>query len=105
MVLPYLQYCLMVWRDFDAAHNRTRREVLLRLQKKFVGFMAGKRRIYHADPLFARFRVLKIGELYRQQLRVHAWRFWNGWLPENQAAMLQRVNKRHGYGTGVASCR
>ena len=40
-----------------------------------------------------------MGDLYRQQLRLFAWRFWNGRLPENQAAMLSRVSDRHGYGT------
>ena len=40
--------------------------------------------------------------LYRQQLRVHAWRFWNGQLPENQAAMLGRVSDVHGYSTRLA---
>ena len=40
MVLPYLKYCLMVWGDFEAGHNRTRGEALLRLQKRFVGLMA-----------------------------------------------------------------
>ena len=46
--------------------------------------------------------MLKVGDLYRQQLRVHAWRFWNGQLPENQAAMLSRVSEVHGYGTRSA---
>ena len=43
--------------------------------------------------------MLKVGDLYRQQIRVHAWRFWNGQLPENQAAMLGRVGDSHEYGT------
>ena len=55
MVLLHLQYCLMVWGNFEAGRNKTRGEALLRLQKRFVGLMAGKRGIYHADPLFARF--------------------------------------------------
>ena len=58
----------------------------LRLQKRFVGLMAGKRGRYHADPLFARFGVLKVGDLYQQQVRVHAWKFWNG-----------RVGSLHGH--------
>ena len=57
---------------------------------------------YHADPLLARFGMLKVGDLYRQQLRVHAWRFWNGCLPENQAAMLRRVGDVHGHATRSA---
>ena len=73
--------CLMVWGDFEAGRNRTHGEALLRLQNRFVGLMAGKRGIYHADPLFARFGVLKVGYLYRQQVRVDAWKFWNGRLP------------------------
>ena len=48
---------------------------------------------------------MKVGDLYRQQLRVHAWRFVNRRLPENQAAMLQRVGEVHGYGTRSARGR
>ena len=92
----------MVWGDFEACRNLTRGAALLRAQKRFVGLMAGRRGLYHADPLFARFGVLKVGDLYRQQVRVHAWKFQHGQLPENQAAMLQTVESRHGYGTRAA---
>ena len=64
--------------------------------------IAGKSGRYHADPLFARFSILKIGDLYRQQLRVHAWRFWNSCLPEAQAAMLERISQTHDHGTRLA---
>ena len=57
---------------------------------------------YHADRLLARHGMLKVGDLYRQQLRVHAWRFWNGRLPVGQAAMLSRVTDVHRYGTRSA---
>ena len=67
-----------------------------------MGLVAGKRGRYHADPLLYRYRMLKVGDLYRQQLRVHAWRFWNGLLPVNQRAMLVRVEDVHGYGTRSA---
>ena len=52
--------------------------------------------------MFAQFGMLKIGDLYRQQLRAHAWRFWRGLLPENQAAMLRRTADVHGYATRSA---
>ena len=102
LVLPHLQYCLMAWGGFSADRNKVQGEALLRLQKRFVGLMAGKVGLYHADPLFAGFGVLKIGDLYRQQLRVHGWKFWNGRLPEGQAAMLGRVGALHGHGTRAA---
>ena len=71
-------------------------------KKRFVGLMAGKTYRYHADPLFARYGVLKVGDLYRQQLRIHAWQFWNRCLPQAQAAMLERVSQAHGHGTRLA---
>ena len=46
--------------------------------------------------------MLKVGDLYRQQLRVHAWRFWHGLLPENQAAMLRLVGDVHRHATRSA---
>ena len=56
----------------------------------------------HADPLLAEYGVLKVGDLYRQQLRVHAWRFWKGRLPPNQSAMLGRVGDVHRHATRSA---
>ena len=102
LVLPHLQYCLMVWGDFKGGRNLTLGGALLRYQKRFAGLVAGTRGRYHADPLLARYGILKIGDLYRQQLRVHAWQFWNGRLPENQAAMLTRTEDVHGYSTRSA---
>ena len=102
LVLPHLQYCLMVWGDFRAARNATLGASLERYQKRFAGLVAGRRGQYHADPLLARYGMLKVGDLYRQQLRVHAWRFWNGRLPENQRAMLGRAGDVHGHGTRSA---
>ena len=61
LVLPHLQYCLMVWGDFEGDRNKTLGGALLRLQKRLVGLIAGRRGLYHADPLFARFGVLKVG--------------------------------------------
>ena len=102
LVLPHLQYCLMVWGDFEGGRNLTVGGALLRYQKRFAGLVAGKRGRYHADPLLAQYGMLKVGDLYKQQLRVHAWRFWKGRLPENQAAMLGRIEGVHGYGTRSA---
>ena len=102
LVLPHLQYCLMVWGDFLGDGNGTRGAALLRLQKRIAGLIAGSRGRYHADPLFAKYGIIKVGDLYRQQVRVHAWRFWNHQLPPNQAAMLERIERVHSYGTRSA---
>ena len=94
LVLPHLQYCLMVWGDFSGDGNGSLSRSILSNQKRFVGLMAGKTKRYHADPLFARYGILKVGDLYREQLRIYAWQFWNGRLPQAQAAMLERLSRK-----------
>jgi hypothetical protein len=54
------------------------------------------------DPLFAGYRVLKVGDLYKQQVVLHAWKFWNGRLRDSQMATLKMVDVLHGYGTRSA---
>ena len=102
LVLPHLQYCLMAWGDFEGNRNKTLGESLLRLQKRFVGIIAGKRGKYHSDPIMAQLGILKIEDLYRQQMRIHAWKFWNGKLPQSQTDMLCKVSETHKHNTRSA---
>ena len=102
LVLPHLQYCLLAWGDFTGDGNSATGRAILSHQKRLMGVIAGKTGRYHADPLFAKFGLLKIGDLYRQQLRIHAWQFWNGCLPQAQAAMLEKVSQTHEHGTRLA---
>ena len=81
LVLPHLQYCLMVWGDFQGCRNVTLAGSLLRYQKRFAGLISSQQGCFHADPHLARLVMLKVGDLYRQQMRAHAWRFWRGLLP------------------------
>ena len=103
IVLPHLQYCLIVWGDFAGNRNKTLATSLLKHQKRFVGMIAEEKGKYHSDPLFAKYGMLKIEDLYRQQLRMYAWQFWNERLPEGQAAMFQRTAERHRYETRTAA--
>ena len=102
LVLPHLQYCLMAWGDFHGNRNSTLGESLLKLQKRFVGILAGKNGKYHSDPIMAELGILKIEDLCRQQMRIHAWKFWNGKLPGSQEDMLGKVKQTHGHNTRMA---
>ena len=102
LVLPHLQYCLLVWGDFQEGRNAKAGEALLKCQKRIVGFIEGKRGKYHADPIFYSNSILKIGDLYKQQLRIYGWRFWNGLLPAAQASLLSRVSNVHNHNTRSA---
>jgi hypothetical protein len=49
MVLSHLQYCLMVWKDFEVGRNLAYGETLLKHQKKIMGLIAGKGGRYHEE--------------------------------------------------------
>ena len=66
LVLPHLQYCLMVWGDLRGDRNATLGGALLSYQKRFAGLVAERRGRYHADPLLAEHGMLKLADLYRQ---------------------------------------
>jgi hypothetical protein len=102
MVLPHLQYCLMASGGFESDRNKAQGETFLKFQKRYVGLIAAKRGLYHADPLSAKYGILKVGDLYRQQLRLNAWKFSNGRLLDSQGAILRRVGESRSYGTRSA---
>ena len=102
LILPHLQYCLIVWGDFNEGKNKKLGEDLLKYQKRIVGMIEDTKGRYHADPGFFRLGILKIEDLYKQQLRVHAWQFSRKCLPANQAAMLSKTEDVHSYGTRAA---
>ena len=102
MVLPHLQYCHLVWGDFEGGRNVTVGSGFLKLQKRIVGMIGGNHGRFHADPLFAKYKILKIQDLYKHQLRIHAWQFWNGKLPGSQASIFQRVSEVHSHATRSA---
>ena len=104
LVLPHLQYCLVVWGDLEGGRNKTVGAKLLSCQKRFACMIGNRPGRTHSDPLFAEFGMLKIDDMYKQQLRMHAWQFWNGRLPEGQAAMLEKTADTHRYTTRAAGC-
>ena len=101
-ILPHLQYCLIVWGDFDEGRNKALGENLLRYQKRFAGMIADRKGTFHSDPIFSKQGMLKINDLYKQQLRVHAWKFIKNKLPENQSAMLNKISQVHTHNTRSA---
>ena len=71
LVLPHLQFCLMVWGDFEGCGNVTWAGLVLCHQKGFARLVAGVRGRPNADPFLAWHGMLKVGDHYRQQLRVY----------------------------------
>ena len=51
--------------------------------------------ISHADPLFAKFGILKIDDLFSQKVRIFSFKLSRGLLPSGMAALFDRVSHAH----------
>ena len=59
MVLPYLNYCNIVW----AANYPTNLKRLIMLQKRVVRIISRSTRTDHTSPLFKNLKILKVPEI------------------------------------------
>ena len=98
MVLPYLQYCLLNWGNFEGDGNKGLKGELWTLQKSLVRIIGeSKNPISHTTPLFAKLGILKLDDLYTQKVRMFSFKKSRGLLPSGIAALFDEVN--HGYKT------
>ena len=59
MVLPYLNYCCIVW----CANYFGRLEHLLKLQKRMIRIITGLKKRDHTSQIFKNLNVLKVTEI------------------------------------------
>ena len=104
MVLPHLQYCLINWGNFAGDRNLGLMTEILTLQKSFVRIITASPPRSHADPLFARLRILKIGDLFGQRLRMFSYKSYHNKLPGEMGALLDKVGDSHSHDTRGARC-
>ena len=98
MVLPHLQYCLLNWGNFKGDGNLGLSGGILSLQKSLVRIVATSNNpVSHTDPLFAKFAVLKIDDLFEQRKRIFSLRLSRGMLPSGVASLFERAS--HSYNT------
>ena len=67
-----------------------------------MGLIADAKGKYHSDPFFCKYNILKIQDLYKQQLQVQAWKFTKGKQSVSQVAMFNKVSDVHGHNTRSA---
>ena len=66
------------------------------LQKSLVRIIGESNNpISHADPLFAKFGILKIDDLFTQKVRMFSFKLSRGLLPSGMAALFDRVSHTH----------
>jgi exonuclease III len=70
LVYPYLLYCNIVWGGTFSTHLAP----LLLLQKKIIRILTSQPYLAHTDPLFHRAGILKLDDIHRYQLALHAFK-------------------------------
>lgn len=77
LVLPYLNYCTVIWADKNNSHL----DSLFLLQKKVIRTCTFSLWLAHTDPLFQSLNTLKIHDIYLFQLGTFMYKYYHNMLP------------------------
>ena len=67
LIYPYLSYCILIWGNTYQSHLNP----LFKLQKRVVRTIAKVSRTEHTTPLFLRFNLLKLEDIYKYSIAVY----------------------------------
>ena len=98
LILPHISYCNLVW-----ASSRTSTQPLLLLQKKAIRICSGAGYRDHSDPLFTRFKTLKINDIHFLQTALFMFRYKTNLLPPSFTTMFRTNQNIHPYPTRRAA--
>ena len=76
-ILPYFNYCAIVWADKNNSHLHS----LFLLQKRAIRSCTNSLWLAHTDPLFHSFNTLKLHDIYHFQLGTFMYKFHHNQLP------------------------
>jgi len=79
LILPYLQYCAIVWANCSS----TKLNSILILQKRAVRAICRIQRLAHSAPYFKNLQILTISDIYTLQVSQFMFKFLSNSLPEN----------------------
>lgn len=97
LILPYINYCLIVWGSNYEANLKP----VITVQKRAIRLISGAGRISHTSPLFRELRLLKLADLLNYQLLLILHDYLFGRLPDvisinfklQQQARLSRITR------------
>jgi hypothetical protein len=78
-ILPYLSYCALIWAD----KNNSNLDSVFIMQKKAIRTCTNSIWLAHTNPLFSKFKTLKIRDIYVHQLGTYMYRYHNQLLPSD----------------------
>ena len=95
LVLPYIQYCILVWGStYSSNLNR-----IALLRKRVVRIINKEKFHAHTDPIFKELKNLKLDDIYLFHLGKFMYLFQNNLLPRPFGNLILRTNQVHNYNT------
>ena len=95
LILPYLQYCTIIWGSAYESHLNP----LLLLQKKALRIITHSPPRSHSRPLFKLQQTLNIYEIYKYQVCCFIYSHLNNLLPTPLYTFFSLNSSCHSYGT------
>ena len=99
LILPYLQYCNIVW----ATHNCSALQSLFRTQKRAVRTLVFAKRIEHTAPIFRRLKLLTVTKINDFQTACLVYKSINYLLPDHFNSFFIFNHKIHQHNTRQSS--
>ena len=98
LILPYISYCNIVWANCGS----TKINSIFLLQKRALRICTGSHYLAHTDPLFHKFKTLKISDLNSVQVAIVMFKYINKQLPPSFDSMFNFNNTVHSYPTRIS---
>jgi len=99
LIYPYLTYCVIVW---GCANATTLRKLII-LQKRAIRIITSSPYRAASNPLFIRLRLLKVHDIYKQQLAMFVFKFIHFLLPDSFCTYFT-FNSSPAYYTRANNC-
>jgi hypothetical protein len=95
LILPYINYCCEVWGN--TCQSRLTR--LIMIQKKAIRNVGNIEYLGHTEPIFVKFRTLKLLDIIELKTVIILYKAYNNILPSNISHYFNLVNDAHHYNT------
>jgi hypothetical protein len=96
LILPYLNYCPMIWANFEKPNKLDK---IFKIQKKVARIISNSAFGTHAAPLLSMFSFLRIDDLSKLQTCEFMYKFYNNQLPSVFNDYFTTNSEIHSYNT------
>ena len=95
LVLPYLNYGLLLWGNA----NKTTLGKVYKLQKRALRIISNSHYLSSSKPLFDKYNVLNIFDMYKKEVGIFMYKYRNNMLPQSFDGIFTNHQSNHNYDT------